>query len=277
MKKSQEFNFGEDSVANAYDHVLVPVLFKPWAVLLIEEHGPWEGQSVLDLATGTGVVAHMLAGVVGPGGSVIGIDINDQMLRLARNRCAGLTPEVQFIESPAYPLEISSNSIDSVVCQQGFQFFPDKSEAAREIYRVLSDGGKIIATTWRPVAECQFFGAICDALNSMGEPEIADMMRVPFDLLPESELTDHFESAGFINVQLGRQEQDLLVNRGETHALELAYSTPIGPKLQALPEERQDQFRRAFTELLEELSHDGITMGCMVSNVLSAEQPTSPS
>jgi ubiquinone/menaquinone biosynthesis C-methylase UbiE len=273
MNETREFSFGDDSVASAYDSSLVPVLFEPWAVQLIEEHRPWEGRRVLDLATGTGIVAQLLAGQVGPSGKVLGTDTNGKMLALARKRCGGLTPSVEFIECTAHPLEISSDSIDFVVCQQGFQFFPDKRAAAQEIYRVLCNGGKVISTTWRPVAECQFFGTICNALNAIGEPEISDMMRVPFDFMPESELTSHFESAGFANVQLRRQEQDLVIGGGVTHAFGVAYSTPIGPKLRALPDERQVQFQKTLTELLQELSDDGITMGRMVSNVLSAEKP----
>ncbi len=277
MNETQEFRFGDDSVASAYDNALVPVLFQPWAVQLVEEYRPWEGRRVLDLATGTGIVAQLLAGQVGPSGKVVGTDINGEMLTLASKRCVGLTPAVKFIECPAYPLEVSSDSIDFIVCQQGFQFFQDKRAAAQEIYRVLCNGGKIIATTWRPVVECQFFGTICKTLNAIGEPEISDMMRVPFDFMPESELTAHFESAGFVNVLLRRQEQDLVISGGVTHAIEVAYSTPIGPKLRALPDERQVQFRRTLTERLHELSADGITMGRMVSNVLSAEKPTSGS
>ena len=126
MSEKQEFSFGDNSVASAYDNVLVRYLFEPWAVRLIEENQPWEGRRVLDLATGTGIVAQQLAGQVGPGGNVIGIDINSEMLALARKRCADLNSVVKFIECSAHPLDIPSNSIDVVVCQQGFQFFPDK-------------------------------------------------------------------------------------------------------------------------------------------------------
>jgi ubiquinone/menaquinone biosynthesis C-methylase UbiE len=274
MSETAEFSFGDNSVASAYDNVLVRLLFEPWAVRLVEDYQPWEGRHVLDLATGTGIVAQLLAGQVGSGGKVLGTDINSEMLALARKRCADLTPAVRFIECPAHPLEISNTSIDFVVCQQGFQFFPDKLAAAREIYRVLRDGGKVIATTWQPVTECQYFKTICDALNEIGEPEMSDLMRVPFDFMPESEITAHFESAGFVNVQLRQQEQDLVIDGGVTNAVEIAYSTPIGPKLRALPDERQDQFRKTFSELLHKLSDGGNTMGRMVSNVLSADKPT---
>ena len=272
MSDTKEFSFGDDSVASAYDNGLVPVLFEPWAVRLVEEYQPWEGRRVLDLATGTGIVAQMLTGQVGPSGKVIGTDINGEMLALAGKRCADLSSAVEFIECPAHPLEIPGDSIDFVVCQQGFQFFPDKSAAAQEIYRVLCDGGKVVATTWRPVVECQFFATIRNALDAIEEQEISDMMRVPFDLMPDSELTDHFESAGFANVRLERQEQDLVMSGGVTQAIEVAYATPIGPTLRALSDEQQAQFRKTLTELLHELSDDGITMGRMVSNVLSAEK-----
>jgi len=272
MNETQKFSFGDSSVASAYDNVLVQVLFESWAARLIEEYQPWEGRRVLDLATGSGIIAQLVAGQVGPSGMVLGIDINSEMLALAKKRCADLTPEVKFTQSPAHPLEISSDSIDFVVCQQGFQFFPDKDAAAQEMYRVLCVGGKVVITTWRPVAECQFFGSICNALNMIGEPEISDMMRRPFDFMPASQLTDHFESAGFVNVRLSQQEQDLVIDKGATHAIEVAYATPIRPKLLALSDERQAEFRKTLTELLHELSADGITMGRMVSNVLSGEK-----
>ncbi len=68
MSQPSEFNFADNSVASAYDNVLVPVLFKPWAARLVKEFGPWDGQRVLDLATGTGIVAQQLAGQVGSSG-----------------------------------------------------------------------------------------------------------------------------------------------------------------------------------------------------------------
>jgi ubiquinone/menaquinone biosynthesis C-methylase UbiE len=273
MSKIQEFNFGDNSVASAYDNILVRILFEPWANRLVEENRHWEGLRVLDLATGTGIVAQLLANQVGPNGKVFGTDINAEMLSLARKRCAGLIPTEMFIECPAHPLDISSNSIDIVVCQQGFQFFPDKKAAALEIYRVLCDGGKIIATTWKPVSECQFFGRICDALEEIGESEMSDMMRIPFDFMAESELIAHFESAGFVNVHLKQQELDLMLDGVVRDGIDVAYSTPIAPKLRALPKEKQLKFQKSLNKLLSKLSNDGATMGQMVSNVLSAEKP----
>jgi ubiquinone/menaquinone biosynthesis C-methylase UbiE len=272
MRQSDEFSFGDDSVAGAYDDVLVPILFEPWAVRLVEAYQPWEGRQVLDLATGTGIVARLLAEQVGPAGSVLGSDMNGEMLERAREWCAGLTSTVKFVECSAESLDCSSDSFDVVVCQQGFQFFSNKNAAVKEIRRALRDGGTTVVSTWRPVAECQFFGAICDALETIGAIEIADMMRLPFDFMPQSELVAHFETSGFANVRVDRQEQDFVMSGGVAHAIEVAYSTPIAPKLRSLPDGRQARFREALTDLVNELCNDGITMGRMASDVLSAEK-----
>ena len=82
--QSGEFDFGSDAVASSYDTVLVPLIFEPWAEALLDEHAGWEGLTVLDLATGTGVVAQLVADRVGPTGRVLGTDLNPEMLTQAR-------------------------------------------------------------------------------------------------------------------------------------------------------------------------------------------------
>ena len=272
MSDSSTFDFGSSSVASAYDDVLVPILFQPWAALLLSERSHWEGARVLDLATGTGVLAEALAEEVGPDGEVIGADMNPEMLTLAERRCADLS-SVSFLESPADPLGLDDQAVDVVVCQQGFQFFPDRAAAASEICRVLRKGGAAMAATWRPVAECEFFGIVCDALVTIGETELAETMRVPFDLMPAGELAQHFSDAGFEEVAVDRRALEFVLERGVEQVLEVAYSTPIGPRLAELSEDLQAGFREALSEFATELSDDGVTMGQMVSNVLRARRP----
>lgn len=272
MSGSKEFDFGDDSVARDYDAVIVPTLFHAWTERLVDQHGPWEGRRVLDVATGTGVVAQFVGRQVGADGKVIGADINPQMLAAARRRCADLGPAVELVETPAHPLNIPDDAVDVVTCQQGFQFFPDRRAAAHEMHRVLRDGGKVIVSTWLPVSECRGFGVVCDALEAIGEPDIAASMRVPFDNMPQDELLSHFESAGFRDIVLERHEIDMLLDGGPDQAVDVAYATPIGPPLRALSEERQQQFQRTLIELVEQNSNGAVNMGAMVSNVLTARK-----
>ena len=150
------------------------------------------------------------------------------MLLLAKRRCAGENPEVEFIESSAHPMKFSSETVDAVVCQQGFQFFPERTAAATEIFRVLRKRGMVVVTTWRTVDECELFGKICDALTDIGETVLSDKMRLPFDFMPESELQSYFKEGGFKDVRLEKHQKLLTVNGGIPLAVEVAYSTPIG-------------------------------------------------
>lgn len=272
MEKSDEFSFGDDSVARAYDDVLVPILFEPWAKALIDTYGPWDGRQVLDLATGTGIVSRMLAQQVGQSGSVLGTDLNAEMLIVAAASISNESPNVDFAECPAENLECTDNSFDYVVCQQGFQFFSDKIASVKEIRRVLRDDGTVIVSVWRPVTECHFFNTICETLESIGEAEIAGMMRAPFDFLPQSELETVFKSAEFSSVDVHREERDMIMSGGVEHATRAAYSTPIGPKLRSLSQEIQSRFVDVFAKNVQELAADGVTMGQMASDVLVARK-----
>lgn len=162
------------------------------------------------------------------------------------------------------------------ICQQGFQFFPDKKHCAKEIHRVLRDSGKFVATTWLPVADCQFFGIICEALEAIDESDISAKMRVPFDYMPTSELTSAFEESGFIDVRVSQQEQDMVIRGIGTSPLDLAYVTPIGPALRALSDDVEAEFKRSFNLKIDAISHDGLNLGRMVTNVLTSQKPDRP-
>lgn len=234
MMLKQEFDFGGDSVSDAYDSVLVPLLFEPWADHMLQTLPPQRSWSVLDMATGTGIVAQKLARQLEGAGSVIGVDVSSEMLNVASRRCGPNATVVTFIESPAHPLRLNDNSVDAIYCQQGFQFFPAKSAAAKEMYRVLRTGGRIVISTWCPVDECEFFGLICKVLRRLGEDEVADLMSMPFDFMAEEDLVSCFSEAGFENLVVERCEKNLIFDGGIMHACQTVYSTPIAPRRSSL-------------------------------------------
>jgi ubiquinone/menaquinone biosynthesis C-methylase UbiE len=265
-----DFDFSGDRVAQCYDDVLVPTLFRPWAEKMARDHGPWNVRAVLDVATGTGVIPEVLSRYIDPDGFIVATDINSDMLDVARQRCAATERPVWIRESPAVPLDIADDTMDVVICQQGLQFFPDREDAAREFYRVLRKGGRAVASAWQSVDRCEFFGAICDALFQVGEPDIAEMMRKPFDFLPGEELAEHFRVAGFSEVILTEESMTMDWDRGAEFAWEVAYATPIADKLRALPEATQERFCQALHERVRKFSPDGMHGGQMISSVVTA-------
>jgi len=109
------------------------------------------GQEVLDLCCGAGASAIPAAIAVGPEGRVLGIDIADPLLELARARAAreGLA-NVQFRHGNAISTGLPGGSFDAIVCVFGVFFAPDMTAFVAEMWRLVRPGGLLAITTWGP-------------------------------------------------------------------------------------------------------------------------------
>ena len=85
------------------------------------------GERVLDLATGTGMLARLAARRVAPGGAVTGLDLNDEMLKAARELPLPPGLKIEWRQGSAQALPFDDGAFDVVVCQFGAMFFPDKT------------------------------------------------------------------------------------------------------------------------------------------------------
>lgn len=130
--------------AARYEQDLVPALFEPWTRVLLDLAGAGPGDRVLDLACGTGVVARAAARRVLPDGHVYGLDVNENMLAIARRTSA----EITWLQTDASRIDLPDASFDVAFCQQGLQFFPDRLAALRELHRLLVPGGRAVIATW---------------------------------------------------------------------------------------------------------------------------------
>src|SRR6266581_387815 len=83
VKRLAQFQIQGDA-AERYERWAVPFVIGPWAPGLLDLAELRAGQRVLDVATGTGVVARLAARRVTPGGTVTGVDLNEGMLTAAR-------------------------------------------------------------------------------------------------------------------------------------------------------------------------------------------------
>lgn len=120
-----------------YERVLVPAVLRALSRSVVDLAAPHEGERVLDLACGTGIVARTVAPIVGAAGSVVGIDVLPPMLAVARSVPAPDGASIEWREGDATALDLSDSSFDLVICQQGLQFFPDREATASEVLRVL--------------------------------------------------------------------------------------------------------------------------------------------
>jgi ubiquinone/menaquinone biosynthesis C-methylase UbiE len=137
--------------ARFYESYLVRYFFGPWAQDLLERARPQAGECVLDLACGTGALTREVLKHIGPHGSVIGVDISPDMLRVASEVVGSRGGMVEWGQGSAEALPLADASVDLAVCQQGLQFFPDKLAVLRQLKRVLKPSGRVALSVWRGI------------------------------------------------------------------------------------------------------------------------------
>ena len=102
------------------------------------------GETVLDLGSGAGIDAFLAASKVGPNGSVIGVDMTEEMIDKAADiaKCNGYT-NVEFRLGEIEELPVDDSSVDVVMSNCVINLAPDKAKVFREAYRVLRSGGRL--------------------------------------------------------------------------------------------------------------------------------------
>lgn len=105
------------------------------------------GDRVLDVCTGTGALAALLRGRVGPEGEVIGVDLTEAMLEVAKSR----VPEVRFLVGDACQLPFPDGSFAAATMAFGLRNIHDRQLALRELARVLRPGGRVVVLEFSQV------------------------------------------------------------------------------------------------------------------------------
>ncbi|MBW3564254.1 MAG: methyltransferase domain-containing protein [Acidobacteria bacterium] len=184
--------------ARAYEALHVPALFRQWCPRVLDAAGVESGDRVLDVACGTGVLAREAADRVGDAGSVAGIDPGRGMLAIAKEAA----PHIEWEEGAAESLPYSDRSFDAVVSQFGLMFFSDRSQALREMRRVLKPDGRLAVAVWDSLENSEAYPEEVELLQRLAGKAAADALRAPFVLGDKADLFAMFESSGLESVDV---------------------------------------------------------------------------
>ncbi len=130
------------------------------------------GQSVLDIASGTGEPSISTALRIGDRGTLVTTDLTVGMLRAARRRAVALgLANISFAAADMESLPFAEGSFDAVTCRFGVMFPPDRGAAAAEAYRVLKPGATAAYMVWGPEADNTVHRTLNAAVRAhFGEP-----------------------------------------------------------------------------------------------------------
>lgn len=246
------------------DRTLQPVLGP-----LMEFAAPLAGSTVLDIGCGCGATTVELARAAGSAGRVIGLDISEPMLGVARERLAAAL-QARFLLGDAAELELGGTGAELLVSRFGVMFFGDPVAAFTNLRKGMLPGGRVRFACWRQVSENPWLQvplhAVYEHVPRLPKPEPGE--PGPFAFADTDLVTRILTAAGFtaptftpLDVQL-----DISAGGGVGGVLEAAVeqSAHMGPAKRALkdqPEEIQVAARDSIRRALEPyLSNDGVRL-----------------
>lgn len=243
---------------------------------LLDAVSPAPGERVLDVATGPGEPAMSLAARVAPGGRVLGVDLSERMVDVARAEAkrAGLE-NVAFEVMDAEQLALPDASFDLVVSRFGLQIFTDPDKAVAEMRRVLRPGGRLGLTVWGPGERCQAIHVIIEPMLSFAEPDETGYLPTPYEMGGDGELVALLEKAGFEGARERRVTRDWTFPNEEAYFEGVLKGTPIGHSLsEEEPDVQETVLRRTRENLKRYAQADGTLRLPAECVVVSARKPT---
>ena len=195
-----------------YENTMVPLWFGRWADALLSLVSLQPGETVLDVACGTGVTTRLAKRHVSTGhvtghvtgqvtGQVTGLDINAAMLAKAREMANGM--DITWMESDVVETGLPPDSFDAIISQHGYHYFPDKPAALKEFHRILAPSGRIALSIWD--GHSAYTKALCAAVEKAISPDVAQKQRSQRETPSADQLMAQVAKAGFQDVAVTRQ------------------------------------------------------------------------
>ena len=178
--------------AEAYETAFVPAFFAQWAPILCDAAGITPGQMVLDVACGTGIVARTAADRVGPGGNVVGVDLNEAMLAVARQ----VRPDVDSARPTHQRSPSRSGSFDTVLSQMALMFFANRAASLREMARVTAHSGTVAVLVPGRLEHQESFSRFVEMASRHAGAQARSLLTAYFGCGDLDQLTSLLEAAG---------------------------------------------------------------------------------
>ena len=258
------FRYDSRQLAETYDR-LSDLQFES-GKKLVQHLGALDGARVLDVGCGTGRLARWIAeSVVGPSGSVVGVDPLPERIAIARARVSGIRFEVAQAEDLS---AFAPESFDAVSMSSVFHWVTDKARALAEVRRVLKPSGRFALTTMsRELSDAGTLHSVLNALLRKAPYAGRIDPGMPLAALGQT-TTDLLETVLASELEL---EQLHITPRSSTRAngeevLAFLESSSFGNFLRSAPDELRGALRKDLAEAFD--AHKGPD-GIVIKNWLT--------
>jgi SAM-dependent methyltransferase len=240
---------------------------------MLERLAPSEGETVLDIACGTGEMSELVSPLVGSSGHVICTDFASEMVAVARRRGGELgLANVEYRTLDAEQMDLDDASVDGALCRFGYMLMADRDAALRETRRVLRDGGRLVFAVWgEPMRNPWVLvpGSVLMERGIMPPPD-PDGPGI-FALGDRDRIAATVTGAGLDAVEI--EDIEIQIHAADREEMWERISTTMGPLATAIaaqPEEEQAAIRAAIEERAEPfLGDDGYRLGGVAYAVLA--------
>lgn len=187
-----------NDAAVIYERDFVPMLFGEWGPRMADAAKVSLGERVLDVGCGTGVFAREAETRVGPDGHVVGIDLNESMLAVAKR----MRPEIEWHLGDANSLPFDDKSFDVVGSQFVLMFIADRVGFVKEMWRTVAPGGRLAVAVWMAFGDALHDVALAEIGGRLMGPDAAKAFEAPYVLGNPDELLGIFHDAGLHDAEL---------------------------------------------------------------------------
>ena len=214
------------NIPEYYDSGLGPIVFIDYAADIARRAAAGNPARVLETAAGTGIVTRQLRDVLPPDVHVTATDLNAPMIEVARTKFKS-GEEVDFRPADATALPFADGAFDTVVCQFGVMFFPQKDTSYREVHRVLAPGGRYLFSVWDSHRHNPFGRIAHETTAHFFPADPPQFYTVPFSYYQIDPIKEALIEAGFRGIDIAVLTLDKEIQDATLFARGMIYGSPI--------------------------------------------------
>ena len=258
------------AIPEVYDGYMVPLMFQTYAEDMAARVAALNPGAVLETAAGSGVVTRELAPKLGPKARYVVSDLSPPMLDKAKARQMP-DERIEWTVADAQNLPFGDAEFDTLCCQFGVMFFPDKQRGFAEAKRVLRPGARLVFSVWdrlehNPISEV--VGAAINDHFPINPPDF--FRRAPFGYCDPAKIRSDLAAAGFGTVTIETVTRESRAPAARDAAVALVQGTPMRMEVVARDPEGLPAVTDAAEAALRRRYGDGPIAGKIQALVVAA-------